>query len=349
MRVTLSWLTGFAMCATSSAQGQSVVEIDYSAGRTILDDKLNRFMDPYRIAVDWSRSVLYVHDTEEPEGIMAFSLEDGEWLQTISTPTGEGPNEFPHGRHGMAITPSGGLYVSGFRLIAEFDSEGVVADSWYPQTLTTSGVCNFGGQPAIPAQMGVVRRGSNGADEYIGQDSPSLVGNRATVAGIATARIACTEHRAYVVTSSPVVGMDSVFVYHRIGGRKLVELPTEGINGMMDCRTWGARRQGACQVALYNLYPSMDDHGNLVLLGPDSEVHGVIIDPETGCHALIRNTTKYRHVPVGIRGDSVLVFHNAYSERQVNGRTVTSYRDHANKVSMHPLRRVSGEACQGVL
>ncbi len=349
MRGTLPWLAGFTL-STLPVQAQQVVEIDFAVGRTILDDELNRFMDPYRVAVDWGRSIFYVHDSEEPEGIMAFSLTDGQWLRTISTPTGEGPYEFPRGRQGMAVTPSGGLFVSGFRLIVEFDPGGVAVNSWHPQSLVTSEVCNFGGAPAIPAQGGVVWRGVDGADEYIGRDSPSLVGNRATVAGIATARIACTDDRAYLVTSSPVVGMDSVFVYRRSGGYEAVALPTEGIEGMMECRAQGNQLQrGACRVALYNLFPSLDDRGNLVLLGPDTEVHGVIIAPDTGCYALVRNATKYRHTPVGIRGDSVLVFHNDYLEREVNGRTVTSYRDHANKVSMHPLRRVGGEPCDGVL
>ena len=342
-------VAGVITLAPSPAYGQQMVEIDFTVGRTILDDEWQRSMDPYRMAVDWTRGVFYIHDNEDPEGIMVFSLDTGERLRTISTPEGEGPYEFPHGRHGMAVSSSGGLYVSGYLLVMVFDPEGEPVSSWPLHTMTTSEVCNLGGEPAVPAQGGIVRRKSDGTSERIGP-GPTARGEspRAIAVRVALGRIACTKDRAYVVAAYDA-SPDSVFVYHLNGEEGRVLLPTEGIDGMMDCRRWVTNPGHTCRVGLHSLRPSFDDRGNLVLFGPDEQVHGLIINPETGCHALVRNTTKRRHQPVGIHGDSVLVLHFESTEREVNGRTVTSYRDYANKVSMHPLRRVSGDPCPGVL
>ena len=135
---------------------------------------------------------------QQPEGIMVFSLDTGERLRTISTPEGEGPYEFPHGRHGMAVSSSGGLYVSGYLLVMMFDPEGEPISSWPLHSMTTSEVCNLGGEPAVPAQGGIVRRKSDGTSERIGP-GPTARGEppRAIAVRVALGRIACTKERAY--------------------------------------------------------------------------------------------------------------------------------------------------------
>lgn len=57
--------------------------------------------DPWRAigcrsATDHARGVLYVLDAEEPGGVMAFSLETGEWIRTdrSSLPRATGREEF---------------------------------------------------------------------------------------------------------------------------------------------------------------------------------------------------------------------------------------------------------------
>lgn len=348
-RPSFPWAAGFILFGSSPAVAQQVVEIDFTVGRTIMDD-WQRSMDPYRVAVDWTRGVFYAHDQEHPNGIMVFSLETGEHVRTIATPSGEGPNEFPHGRHGMDISSNGGLYVSGILLVMEFDSEGEPVGSWRTHAFTTTEVCNLGGEPAVPALGGIVRRRPDGRGEEIGFMTGNQAGEspRETAIRVALARLACKEDRAYVITANDA-GPDSVFVHHLSGEIGRVPLPTEGIGGMMECRPWVTRPGDTCRVGLHNLAPSFDERGNLVLFGPDEQVHGLVINPETGCHALVRNTTGSHHQPVGIRGDSVLVFHFEATEREIDGRTVTSYRDYTNKVSLHPLRRVSGEPCPAML
>ena len=106
-----TWLSlGLVLLASPVASAQQIVEIDLEAGRTIIDDEW-RSMNIGLIAVDWDRDILYVEDDEEPEAIMAFSLETGEWIRTISTPEGDGPREFPQGAK-VEIAPGAGSYVS---------------------------------------------------------------------------------------------------------------------------------------------------------------------------------------------------------------------------------------------
>ncbi len=51
--------------------------------------------------LDRTRAILYANDDEEPEAVMAFSLETGEWIRTIPTPEGGGPRELERGMSGM--------------------------------------------------------------------------------------------------------------------------------------------------------------------------------------------------------------------------------------------------------
>lgn len=177
-------------------------------------------------------------------------------------------------------------------------------------------VCDFGGEPAIPAQGGVVRRRPDGTGETIGpvrSEGNFVAVAESDIALMSTLQvfqsdIACTDERAYVLVSYDV-GPDTGFVYDRSGEIGRVLLPADGIEGMMDCRPWGyvgEPPERHCRVALHDLRPSFDDQGNLVLFGLDSQVHGVIVNPDTGCYALVSNTTD-------------------------------------------PLRRVSGDRCAGML
>ena len=345
-----------------AADAQQVLEIDYTTGRTIIDDQW-RSMRTSDLAVDRTRGILYVIDAEEPEGVMAFSLETGEWIRTIQTPEGDGPREFPEGRSSTAIAPGGGLYVSGLGRVVEYDSRGVFVSSWTPGWKQTFDVCDFGGEPTIPIPSGVERRRPEGTGDGIpsttAEDRPPEIRSPDESHTFATthvgARLVCTESRAFVVRSY-TDGPDSVFVYHRDGKAGAVAVPSdfadwEGCE-KREVRTASGQvssRPLPCWVWNRALTPSMDDRGNLVLLGSDFNFAGTIINPETGCYAIVRKdpSTDKARVPVRILGDSVLVFHN-YSEPNENGGT-TYYTDSANRVSLHPFRRVSGEPCPGML
>ncbi|MXW17192.1 MAG: M48 family metalloprotease [Gemmatimonadetes bacterium] len=337
-----------------------VLEIDYTAGRTIIDDE-RRSMRTTDLAVDRSRGILYVIDAEEREGIMAFSLETGGWIRTVRTPRGYGLREFPGGRWSTAIAPDGGLYVSGPGRVLEHDALGAFVGTWSPAWQKGTRVCDFDGEPAIPMRSGVMRRGPDGTDDPIPAKAAEEDGFIARFSEDASAfntthvgaRIACTGSTAFVVRS--YLGRpDSVFAYHRSGEVGKVAVPTDFADWdgceRREVRTPSGQSVGRAPCWVWNraLTPSFDGRGNLVLLGENFDFAGTIINPGTGCYAIVRkdSSTDKARVPVRILGDSILVFHNR-SESNEDGGT-TYYTDSANRVSLHSLRRVSGEPCPGM-
>ena len=358
-RPTLPWIAVLAILPAPAAHAQQILEIDFDTGRTIIDDEWRAIYSGL-LAVDWERNIIYVDDNEEPEGIMAFSLETGEWLRTISTPRGEGPYEFPQGRASIDLAPGGGLYVAGHLRVVEYDSRGLPIHSWRPEATVAERVCDFGGVPAVPTYGGVVTRGPDGTSELVGPisapggaDATVTIRDPDAYIRIRGARIACLGDAAYVARSNEE-GPDSVFVYHRSGEEGRVAVPVTGVRDRTGCKRtirWGGKViEEPCPHWSERAQLSFDNLDNIVLLGYDSETHGAIIDPDTGCYALIRNTTRGRHTPVGIHADSVLVFHNPFEVTERDGRTVYHVTGNsAYRVSMHALRRESGEPCPGML
>ena len=327
---------------------------------TVIDDEW-RALGSYLVAVDWDRNILYAHDAEEPEGVMAFSLETGEWLRTISTPGGDGPHEFSQGRTDIDIAPDGGLYISGSVRVVEYDPQGMPIDSWRPEVPLTRSVCNFGGAPAVPTQGGVVRRGPDGTNEAVGPvrargrsiDAETMDDINTIFVRLRNAKIACSHDVAYVSMSYPE-GPDSLFTYNRSGEVGRLVVPVEGARKCMqgEQRTSDGRLvqpERPCPHWSQGAQLSFDDLGNVVLLGLDTSIHGAIINPETGCYALVRTTTGNPHTPVSVHADSVLVFHRPFEITSRGGQTFIHVDDSANGVFLHPLRRVSGEPCPGML
>jgi len=223
-------------------------------------------------------------------------------------------------------------------------------------------VCEFDGQPAIVASGGVIRRGREGTDEVFG---PGIVDRRVSTTeetrdGRVTRtsgslpRIACTADAAYVVRSS-VEGPDSVMVYYRNGEMERWAVPTELSEVLDDDCKLSVNQSGTsfelpCTVWPRSRKPFLDGQGNLVLIGHDVEIPGAIIDPETGCYAVVRKPEKsFDYGALHVYQDSALVFwYDKGTTVQGNRTTFTTYSA-ANRVSLHPLRRVSGEPCPGML
>ena len=350
-----------AAASAPTATAQQILEVDLSAGRTIIDDQW-RSMGSIILAVDHDRGILYVNDAEEPEGIMAFSLATGERIRVLPAREGDGPHEFSQGHTGMTMGPAGRLYVSGLLRVIEFDSTGVPVSSWTPRAPTSKLVCNFGGQPAIPAQNGVIRRGPGGADEGIG---PNVVNSHVLMARdreessaisdrIWSARIACTDDAAYVATEYPE-SPDSVFVYHRSGEETRLPVPTEFTENLPECTLQSRLSNGVvlpdrpCPTWNQRLHPSLDGRGNIVLMGYHRAIAGAIVDPETGCYAVLRKSTPDPTLRVArIYADSALVFTRDAERTTEGGVARTVVYTGANRVSLHAVRRVSGEGCGGV-
>ena len=151
-------LTGATALLAHPTFAQETFRIDYERGRTVIKDPW-RAIDPYEYAIDHTRRVLYVHDLEEPDGIMAFSLESGEWLRTIRIPLGEGPGEL-NGFGGVALAPEGSLYLWRYPKAILVNAMGAVVGGWRPDVASLwMDMCVFGAEPAVPAPHGLIRRG----------------------------------------------------------------------------------------------------------------------------------------------------------------------------------------------
>lgn len=344
-----------AAWGATAADAQQVLMIDTAVGRVIIDDEWRAIRTMEDMPLDRTRAVLYVTDSEEQEeGVMAFSLETGEWIRTIPTPEGDGPRELSRGISGMSLGRDGRLYVAGFVRVLEFDPLGQYVSNWRPQVETVWDVCEVDGEPAIVAGTGVVRRGADGADEGFGRviaDRRTTTTRETATGYIQTAsgfppRIACTDDTAYVVTTV-AEGSDSVLVYRRNGEIEGWAVPTALTETLDDCTVPGRLVELPCTAWPRYRKPFLDGQGNLVLIGHDIEVPGAIIDPETGCYAVVRKPGKsFDYGALHIYQDSALVFRNiAWGDDQ--GRFTLSST--ANRVSLHPLRRVSGEPCPGML
>lgn len=157
-----------------SAPDEQTLEIDYDTERVLFDDESRGILS--ESSIDHERGILYVRDYEEPEGILAFSLDTGERLRTFRTPTGDGPRELPEGIFQMSAASNGRLYVSDMTRVIEFGPLGEYVSTWSPNVPPSRGaVCDFDGQPAVPTLDGAVRRGDSGVEEGIGPNV--VVGN----------------------------------------------------------------------------------------------------------------------------------------------------------------------------
>ena len=360
------------LLAAPAASAQQVLEIDTAVGRVIIDDEWRAIRTIGDMPLDRTRGIFYAKDNEEPEAAMVFSLETGEWIRTIPTRTGGGPQELERGMSGMTLGRDGRLYVSGYVRVLEFDPLGQYVSNWRPGAEVVWDVCEFDGQPAIVGRgSGVIRRGPDGTDEDLGRDivdrreasiRDTPRGRNRVIRG-SPPRIACTDAAAYVVTTS-AEGPDSVFVYRRNGEVGRLAVPTEFTDRGDDCKVkvdMGHTEvlEMSCTNWARELKPTLDGQGNLVLLGRDQEVPGAIVDPETGCYAVVRKPDPSRvYDALHIYRDSALVFHYSVYETELPpgfeipaGATAAavSVSTTAERISLPPLRRVSGEPCPGML
>lgn len=341
-------LSGATASPPIPALAQETFRIDYDRGRTVIEDPW-RAIDPYEYAIDHAGRVLYVNDLEERDGVMAFSLESGERLRTIRIPLGEGPGEL-EGFGGVALAPGGSLYLWRYPKAILVNATGAVAGEWRPDAASLwMDMCVFGTEPAVPSPHGLIRRGDDGRDESMPAPPPTDRGAvRAGTPEVAVAalrvlantRLSCTDDAAFVAPNHPG-DPGAILVYARSGatGRleappSILEDPVTGEGGRLD------------------LLPD-DGRGNLVLVARDpfGRFPGALMDPDSGCHALLRNprVQSYRQF-AGIHADSALVFHWDYEEEMRDGRRIMHIRDRANRVTLHPLVRVEGgEACAGIL
>ena len=364
--VHLCFLLGVACgfrYGSSSLHAQEVVEIDFLEERVVLEDS-TRAMSHTRMAVDPVRGVLYVEDREEPRGVISFSLHTGEHLLTIAVPEGEGPNELPKSASGMVAIPGGGLFVADVGRVLEFDLLGRAVSHWQPRaTVARTTVCVLGNEPAIPAMRGVIRRGTDGTDDFLGPEVLDVTAARsisraeygALVDRVWYSKMACDAEVAYVVSPNEVDKPDSVIAYGLDGAsERRFAAPVGPEHPDKRCEltvTMNGRTQNLpCPAWHHQLTPSLDEAGNLILLGKDDAFAGVIMNPETQCYALLRpEPVDVRKRVMRIHKDSALVFEVIAEIDTTQTPARVSLDQYAFRVSMNALRRIEGEPCPGIL
>ena len=351
-------LLSLVLVGAPRALAQEVIEVDYETERVVIDDPYQRSLAVDMLAIDHARGILYVEDREELEGVMSFSLLTGERLNVVRYATGGGPNELPQAKAGFALASGGNLFVADPSKVLELDPLGAVVSYWLPRAPMRLGICSFAGEPAVPTVGGVVRRNPGGPDRGVG--SNALVGEsvradnleegRAIADRAWRARAACNEEAAFVVESFEDEA-DSVYVYY-LDGREdgRVAIPA------VSTRRWGIScgltvlgvriiRGGRCPEWNERMRPSLDENGNLVLvstIGFGLSLTGAIVDPKSGCHAVLRHRWQPESKVVATYADSAVVFHREVVTNEDGGVRVGS---RAGRVTLNPLRRVSGEPC----
>lgn len=314
------------------AVAQQILEADPEAGRVLIDGPFRAISPtPWMVGISEDTRTLYLHDWEEPEGVMAFSFDTGEWVRTVPIRRGDGPSEL---RWITSITPAsdGGMYVSGAERVLEFDSVGGLERDWSVHDLTGRNVCEMDGRPAVISEAGhLVRRGANGEDEVIGEWT---LGTTLRAAYLRTL-LACSDGTAYVMTVPESGPIGSFSVLRQ--GRPVGELETALF--LEKPEDW--RRSGFLTYG--------DSRGNIVVVTPDNQAWGAVIDPRTGCYAVLRNTGRSGFGSLaGIYADSAVVLHRDYEEFRDGRRTVVRVYDVAARVSLVPFRRTSGNPCPGM-
>ena len=341
------------LVAVPPGHAQQVLEIDLESGRTVISDD-HRAMHLSPLAVDHSRGIIYVRDLEEPDGIIAFSLETGERLRTYRIAKGDGPNEVREIQD-FAVASGGGLYVLGPRKVLHLGTDGGLRHELRLRG-PASEICEFEGQPTVAIQRGLRKHGPNGAAENIGAHVVTgdtwvvrMGDDLSEVRKWRRARLACRRDVAFLVfsntTTEPIPGTnmarvsniapDSVLAYVGNGRESRLDVPTD----FSEEYGWNE-----------DLEPSIDSHGNLVLASLDGRIPGAIIDPDTGCYSVLRHREpRLGGRFVGIYQDSAIVFHQDRDVTTRNGQRVVTLFSEARQASVNPIRRVSGDPCVGML
>ncbi len=339
MRAASLIVAAVAGIQAAPAIAQQVLEADPEGGRTVIDGPFRAISTPPNlVAINHLQRLVTLIDLEEFEGVMTFSLVTGEPVRTVHIRRGDGPAEL---RGITSITPAadGGIYVSNPNRVLEFDSHGAFEGSWSVLDLTGRNVCELDGEPAAIVERGyLVRRGTDGSGEPFGEWSidsgPGAIDSETIIRIHYGTVLACTRGAAYVVTVPEQGPVGPFSVVQQEGPTGQLELPTEFLGE----RDW-----------LRSFLTSLDGQGNIVVISEDNLIWGAVIDPDTGCYAVLRNSGGsgvglFR----GIHGDSAVVLHRDYEDHIGGGRVVRVVHGTAARISLVPFRRVSGDACPGM-
>ena len=338
----------FTAFHTAGLEAQQRLKIDHATGREIANDSM-RAMRTDNASIDHRKGIIYVEDPEHPVAAMAFSLEDGRLIRVYGGKVGDGPGEMRL-RYGffMAATDIGILLASGDRVL-HFDSAGKLAWDWRPKAARVEGVCVIAGSPVVQQWEGrslALRRRADGSSAAFGQHrwrDHRAFGSEEKW-NFFGPDITCVGDVLYVLDQN-----EGIFGYAGDGRTFRVPLPGalvaagERRHSPLVGEGGGGRRQWH-RPRYERIFHNGD--GDLIVLARYRRFVGAVIDPETGCYALIEEDEwKKSRVVAGVFRGNAVVFQKATEKRLVDGRTATVIYPGAHTMALRPLKLMGGEPC----
>lgn len=315
--------------APAGAATQQMLEVDFDAGRQVAGGEEYLFYDA-TVAVDYGRRLLLASEAADPTRVHAFSLDDGS-VQGVfgSERPGDGPGELRK-VGGTAVGPDG-VFVAGPGRVIHWSWSGTLLHQWTPKAPSAYPVCALNGRPVVTLQKGVVFRDDNGESVALGGEARhDLDATPTTAHDVAMAYVstllACADSSAYVLA-----GGSHILTEYKIDTEpRVVSIPVELV-------------EAGGATSMFLAYD-----GRLVITTFSDKLGGVVMDPETGCYALLPST----RVPgnpmyVGMLADSVVTLEASRkpTTRRVNGKRITAYYADPSYIFVRPVRTVSGEPC----
>lgn len=331
----------------SEAAAQQVLAADMDAGRELAGGAEYSFRG--NATVDYGRRLVLVSEAADPLAVTAYSLDDGS-VQAVfgGGRAGDGPGELTR-VDATAVGPDG-VYVAGGGRVLYWSWQGTLLHQWKPSTPETVDLCALNGRPAVPLQHGgLVFRGDDGESVVLDGEARTELDWTGVRTNEAAFRVmhayhsnmmACNDSAAYVLASA-----SHALTEHKTGTEpRRVPMPPELVE---------AARMRMDRSSESHFFPGYGDlflaeDGRLVITTFGNWVAGAVVDPATGCYALMTNT----NAPVGwsyagLFGDSVVTLEGSRQPTtgMVDGKRRAVYSTEETHIFVRPVRPVSGEPC----
>lgn len=299
--------------------------------------------------MDYGRRLVLVAEAADPLAVTAYSVEDGS-VQAVfgGGRAGDGPGELTQ-LEAAAVGPDG-VYVAGKGRVIYWSWQGALLHQWEPSAPGTFDLCALNGRPAVPLQHGgLVFRGDDGESVVLdGEARTELdwtgVSTNEEAFKIMNAyhsnMMACNDSAAYVLA-----GARQVLTEHKSGAEpRLIPVPPELVKATRTRMSRVSSNEWHFSAGYQDMLLAED--GRLVITTGTN--WGAVVDPATGCYALMAN----RNGPVGWRyagmfGDSVVTLEGSHQPtmKMLEGRRQAVYSSTRTRIFVRPVRLVSGEPC----
>lgn len=341
MRFLIGLLVVCSACV-SAVSAQQVLAVDMDAGRELAGGPEYVFAN-LSASMDYGRRLVLVPEIVDPMVVRAYSLEDGSVEGVFGNPRrGDGPGELT--QLYRTVTGSDGVFMSGPGRVLYWSWSGALLYHWTPTAPLTHRLCALDGRPAVALEEGVVFRGDDGESIALGGEARTWlkttpVSHEASVDAYMSVQLACAGSSAYVLA-----GVDHALTEYRLGAEpRRIPMPAELVEAASKMRELTSREWG-----YGNMFPA--DDGRLVItrVTDVDELVGAVVDPETGCYALLKQQPPGGFPTyVGMFADSVVMLEASRDPtvRMIDGRRISVYSSDKSYMFVRPVRAVAGEPC----